>query len=292
MTDGAVSGVPRRVLGRALRELRTESGATLDGAAEALGWSRSRMCRIEGGGGRARGADVRAVCERYDASPDLAAGLVALAGEDGSTGWWHAYGGPLPAWFDVYAGLEADACRIREYQNGLIPALFQTPEYALRAEGRLPAGERDRVVGARLARQSLLRRTLPAPPQVEVVLSEAALVRAAGDSAIGADQLRHLLKVGLLPHVSIRVLPFAAGVCAGVLAGSFVLLDFPPGAGAAPALPVAYQESAVGALYLDGPRELATFERAWASFDPLVLDPDQSRILIEMILKEAGPDQS
>ncbi|MFY1702641.1 helix-turn-helix domain-containing protein [Micromonospora sp. WMMA1923] len=288
MSEGVVSGVPRRVLGRALRELRSEARMTLEGAADALGWSRRRVWLIEGGGGPTRGADVRAMCELYDARTKLTGALVALAGETRSKGWWRAYEGPVPAWFDVYAGLESDACRLREYQHALIPALLQTRGYALRVEGHLPAGERDRVVEARLARQGLLRRTFPVPPRLEVVLSESVLLRAACDPATGVGQLRHLLEVGGLPQVSIRVLPFAAGMCAGVLAGPFVLLDFPPGNRAEVAPPVVYQESMTGALYLDRPHELAAYQRAWASFDDLALDPDQSRTLVEKILEEAG----
>lgn len=65
MADDMGSTVPRRQLGRALRDLRTEAGITLDAAAEALECSRQKVWRIESGLGSMRGVDVRAMCELY-----------------------------------------------------------------------------------------------------------------------------------------------------------------------------------------------------------------------------------
>jgi uncharacterized protein DUF5753 len=132
----------------------------------------------------------------------------------------------------------------------------------------------------------LLRRRSPAPPRVEVVLSEAVLLRVFGGAATMAEQLRHVLEVGELPHVSVRVVPLAAGVHAGCLAGSFVLLDF-PGTGMRPADPsVVYGESLTGALYLDRPGELAAYEEIWAALDALALDEAESRQLIVKVMEE------
>ncbi|GGL88126.1 transcriptional regulator [Micromonospora yangpuensis] len=291
LTGDGASSVPRRALGRALRELRTEARMTLEGAAGALGWSRHKVWRAESGVGPARGVDVRVMCELYEARTRLTSALVALAGETGAKGWWLAYGGAIPDWFDLYAGLEAAAGRLREYQDVLVPALLQTREYATVACRHRPDGEREGVVGARLARQSLLRRRSPAPPRLAVVLSEAVLMRVVGDPATMAGQLRQLLAVGRLPHVSVRVLPLAAGPHRGAVAGAFVLLDFPPGNRGEPEAPVVYQESLSGALYLDRPKELAAYERVWASLDTLALDRDQSAQLIGKALDELDLDE-
>ncbi|WP_435830525.1 DUF5753 domain-containing protein [Micromonospora echinospora] len=131
----------------------------------------------------------------------------------------------------------------------------------------------------------LLRRRLPPPPRLDVVLSEAVL-RVAGGPATMAAQLRHLREVTALPHVSVRVLPLAVGLPDGAEAGSFTLLEFPFVSRAVPEVPVVYQESVTGALYLDRPAELAAFERAWASIGALALDPDQSRRLIGKIAEQ------
>ena len=289
MTDDHGSTVPRRQLGRALRQLRTEAQMTLDGVAAALQCSRQKMWRIETGVGPVRGLDVRAMCELYDVRPELTAALANLAQETRAKGWWHAYGEIVPDWLDLYGGLESAARRLREHADVLVPALLQTRGYAsavLPHRAGMTADDRENLIEARLRRQDLLHRRLPPAPRVEVVLSEAVLLRGDGGLATMAEQLRHLVELSRLPNVSIRVVPLAAGLHADAIAGAFVLLDFPPGSRLDPEPSVVYRESLTGALYLDRPTELAAHEQTWASFDTLALDEDQSRRLITKILEE------
>lgn len=60
MADDMGSTVPRRQLGRALRDLRTEARMTLDGASEAMQFSRQKLWRIETGLGPVRAVDAKA----------------------------------------------------------------------------------------------------------------------------------------------------------------------------------------------------------------------------------------
>lgn len=163
---------------------------------------------------------------------------------------------------------------------------MQTRAYASAAGPHRPgtaADERERLIEVRLRRQALLRRR---PPRFEAVLSEAALLRVVGGAETMAEQLGHLAEVGRLPHVSIRVVPLAAGLRAGDVAGSFVLLDFPLGMRAEPEPSVVYRESLTGALYLDRPGELAAYEKVWAGLDALALDEEESRRLIAKVMEE------
>lgn len=130
MAEDIGSTVPRRQLGRALRELRSEARITLDGAADALYCSRQKMWRIESGLGTTRALDVRALCELYGATPELSRALIALAHETKAKGWWHSYLDAIPEWFELYVGLESAASRLREYDDTLIPGLLQTRDYA------------------------------------------------------------------------------------------------------------------------------------------------------------------
>jgi hypothetical protein len=259
---------------------------TPEGAAGVLRCSVRTLHLVEGGRCAARGVQVRAMCERYEASPALTAALVGLAAETTATGWWHPHGGAVPEWFDLYARLAAGAGRLREYQELVVPELLQTPGYAaLTLRGR-PEEQAGRLLRARLRRQALLGRRLPAPPRVEVVLSEGVLW-AGVDPQVLAGQLRHLLEVGRLPHVSVRVLPFAAGLHHGAVAGPFVLLEFPPGNLLGTEPPVVYQDFPTGALYLDHPGEWAAYQPVWGSLDALALDPARSRSVIDGLLREA-----
>ncbi|MCX4474009.1 helix-turn-helix domain-containing protein [Micromonospora sp. NBC_01655] len=289
MAEDMGSTVPRRRLGKALRDLRTEAGITLDAAAEALECSRQKVWRIESGLGSVRGLDVRAMCELYAAKAELTRALTALAGETKAKGWWHAYGDAIPDWFELYVGLESAACRIRRYDEALIPGLLQTRSYAhavYQHRAEVTEEERERLVQVRLQRQSLLTRRLPAAPEMQVVISEGALLRIVGDLPTMAEQLRHLLEVGERDSVSIRVLPLSIGLHCGVEAGTFVMLEFPLGNRATPEPPVIYSESWTGALYLDRPDEFAAYENAWGSLDQLALDEGQSRHFIDKIIGE------
>lgn len=71
--------------------------------------------------------------------------------------------------------------------------------------------------------------------------------------------------------VTIRVVPLAAGLHVGAVAGAFVLLDFPLGSRVEPEPAVVYSESLTGALYLDLPAELTAHEETWASLESLAL---------------------
>lgn len=229
MADDMGSTVPRRQLGRALRELRTEARMTLDGAAEAMQCSRQKMWRIETGLGPVRALDVKALCELYGATPDLAGALTALAAETEAKGWWHSYGDAVPDWFELYVGLESAASRLREHDDTLVPGLLQTPGYTRGVYQNRPnmaTDELEEVLEVRRRRQEILVRRLPKAPKLEWVLSEAVLLRRVGGPAVMAEQLDRLLERTELPNVSIRVLPLSAGAHYGALAGAFVMLDF------------------------------------------------------------------
>ncbi|MEU5942686.1 helix-turn-helix transcriptional regulator [Micromonospora sp. NPDC047548] len=296
MTEDVGSTVPRRQLGRLLRQFRTEAGVTLDAAAEALEYSRQKIWRIESGLGPVRVLDVKAMCELYHVSAEMTEAMRGLAAETKSKGWWHAYGDAVPSWFELYVGLESAAATLRRYDESLIPGLLQTRQYA-QAIYRLdrPASseeDRERAVEVRLQRQSLLTRRLPGAPQVHQILSEAVLRRVVGGPRVMTAQLRRLLEVGDLANVSVRVLPLSAGPPPGAVAGSFVILDFPAtkGGRAAPEPSVVYSESLTGALYLDKPDELSAYEGAWRGVAALALDEGESRDMIKRIVGELQHD--
>ncbi|WP_327025758.1 helix-turn-helix domain-containing protein [Micromonospora sp. NBC_01739] len=295
MAEDIGSTVPRRQLGRLLRQFRNEAGVTLDAAAEALEYSRQKIWRLECGMGSVRVLDVKAMCELYGVSPEMTEAMRGLAAETKSKGWWHAYGDAVPSWFELYVGLESAAANLRRYDESLIPGILQTKEYAhalYRLGGRLNDEERERAVQVRLQRQALLVRRLPAAPRLDAVLSEAVLRRGVGGPAVMGDQLNQLLKLSDLPNVSVRVLPLAAGPQPGAVAGSFVILDFPPtkGGRAAPEPSIVYSESLTGALYLDKPDEMAAYERVWRGLDGLALGEAESKDMIKKLIGEIRHD--
>jgi transcriptional regulator with XRE-family HTH domain len=278
------STVPRRQLGRYLRELRNTAGLTVKDAARGLEWSEAKMWRIETGQTSLRSLDVETMCRVYGARPDITAALMGLAKETKARGWWQAYGDAVPEWFDLYVGLEAAASRLFLYGQELVPGLFQTEDYArtLIAAGNPGAepAEIDRRVRLRMARQALIGRLIDRPA-LQVALNESVLRWPIGGPAVMTAQLDRLAAASDLPNVSLRVVPFASGFHPGILSGSFNILRFPPnGNGADSEPPTAYNDLYTGALYLDKPQEIERYSDAFTGIWQQALDESSSRELI------------
>ncbi|MFC6018778.1 helix-turn-helix domain-containing protein [Plantactinospora solaniradicis] len=283
------SSVPRRQLGRHLRQAREEAGMTLEAAAQELEWSRAKMYRIEGGQTLMRKHDVLAMCTVYAATRELTEALVALSVESKSKGWWHAYGDVIPAWFELYVGLEAAASRLRFFQLALIPGLLQTPEYAAAIFRTMPGTTEPEVtqaVALRMERQRLLTRRRPKAPTLEVILDQAVLYRQVPDQEAMRAQLAHLVNNAQATGVRVRILPPDAGALAAN-AGSFAILDFPPLGRQQVDPPTVYIEELTGALYLDKPAELATYADRWDRLSARALSADESDDLIATVIKES-----
>ncbi|WP_228829521.1 helix-turn-helix domain-containing protein [Nocardia beijingensis] len=278
--------MPRRQLGRHLRDLRNRAGMTTRVAAQQLEWSEAKIWRIETGQTSLRGLDVEAMCKVYGAPPDLLERLRALARDTKAKGWWTAYGDVIPEGFDVYIGLEEAACRLLTYENELVPGLLQTEGYTravcAAAHPELSADEIDRRVRLRQARQALVTRP-NAPLELDALIDEAVLCRRIGDPEVAAGQLDHLLRMIELPNVRIRLVPGDCGYHDGMTSGRFVLLEFPDVRyGEPPEPPVVYLEAFTGPVYVDKEPEIARFRTAFASIEAAAVDP---RVRIEEVRK-------
>jgi hypothetical protein len=174
--------------------------------------------------------------------------FLALARQAGKPDWWAKYGDVLPDWFETYLGLESAAATIRSFDIQFVPSLFQAEEYArvvtrLGHQAAKPA-EIDNRVALRLKRQDLLAR--PDSPRIWSVMDESVLRRPIGGPAVMRAQLRHLLEVARMPHVTVQVVPFARSGHSGEC-GSFSILRFQERA-----LPdVVYMEQLTSAIYLE-----------------------------------------
>jgi transcriptional regulator with XRE-family HTH domain len=285
--------VPRRQLGRHLRALRNQAKLTTKLAAQALEWSEPKLWRIETGQTALRSLDVEAMCRVYGATADVTQGLMVLARETRTAGWWHPHDDVIPDWLDLYLGLEEAASRLQRYDPELVPGLLQTAAYArevIMADQPDP-GEAEVTgrVQARLARQALLIR-VTAPLTAEVLLGEAVLRRLVGGPQVMAEQLDQLADAALLPNVSIRVVPLRARLHRGVLSGPFAILRFPVnGDGQESEPPVVYVAGFTGALYLEQPAEIQRYQEVYTGISAAALDEPASRTLIRQAALEYGP---
>ena len=279
---------PRRQLGRHLRALRNQAKLTTRLAAQALEWSEPKLWRIETGQTALRSLDVEAMCRVYGASTEVTQGLMVLARETKTAGWWHPHDDVIPDWLDLYLGLEEAASRVQSYEPELVPGLLQTADYArtvLQAEHPDAGGqELARRVQARVARQALLVR-VTAPLTAELLIGEPVLRRPVGGAQIMAEQLTQLTEAALLPNVSIKMVPLRARLHCGVLSGPFVILRFPVnGDGQEGEPPVVYVPGFTGALYLERPRPIRRYQELYADIAATALDETVTR---DLLLKAA-----
>jgi transcriptional regulator with XRE-family HTH domain len=246
--------VLRIMLGTQLRRLREASGITPDQAGYEIRGSRSKISRIEHGRVGFKERDVEDLLTLYGVTDEqVRAGMLALARQANTPGWWAKYSDILPDWFEPYLGLEMAASLIRAFELQWVHGLFQTEDYARAVAtlgyGPMAADETERRVSLRMRRQEVL--TGSDPPRVWFVIDEAALRRPIGGRQVMRAQLKRLLDAAALPHITIQVVPFRRGGHAAA-GGSFTILRF-----AAPDLPdVVYLEQLTSALYLDDRRDV------------------------------------
>jgi transcriptional regulator with XRE-family HTH domain len=241
----------RIALGAQLRRLREASQITTDEAGQAIRATHSKISRLERGRSGAKQRDVADLLSLYGVTDETEReGLLALARQANTPGWWQQYSDILPKWLELYVGLEKAASIIRAYELQFVHGLLQTQDYAraviLIANAHAPVEEIDRRVSLRMKRQQLL--TQPAAPELWAVLDEASLRRPPGGRKVMRAQLEHLLQITDLPNVTLQVVPFDAGPHAAA-GGPFTILRFPE-----PDLPdLVYLEQLNSALYLDQP---------------------------------------
>ena len=204
-----------------LRSLRERTGLTTEQAAQRLGFSRSKVSRLENGKRGASQYDVSRLCDLYEVDAEQRARLGELAAEGKQRVWWQSVNLP----YGDYIGLEAEAESISDYGLALVPGLLQTPDYARAlvqagAPMLAPAIVEERV-RARMTRQRLLSSNKP--PRFVAVIDESVLHRVVGNPTIMLGQLKQLIEMAQWPNVTIRIVPFDAGIVpAGV--SKFVIL--------------------------------------------------------------------
>ncbi|MGN9811292.1 helix-turn-helix domain-containing protein [Micromonospora sp. BQ11] len=280
--------VLRILLGAQLRRLRESSGVTREGAGWEIRASESKISRMELGRVGFKERDVADLLTLYGVTvPEEREALLKLARDANSPGWWHRYTDVLPTWFQAYLGLEAAASLIRTYEVQFVPGLLQTRDYAravvLLGHGRAAPGEIERRVELRMQRQHLLRRDNP--PQLWVVLDEAALRRPIGGPEVMRGQVEALIEATKSSHIRLQVIPFAAGGHAAA-GGAFTILRF----GDAELPDIVYIEQLTSALYLDKRDDLdyyaVAMERLCVEAEP----PERTQEILHRILDDLYRD--
>lgn len=205
------SASPLDYYGSELRRLREDAGLKQGELGGCVFCTASLIGQIE----TARKVPTRDFSERVDAALGTGGVFSRLVGL--------VLRSQLPCWFQAYAEMEARAAYISSFQAEVVDGLLQTEGYARAVLGVRNEENLDAKVAARMERQRILDRDNP--PLMWVVLSEAVLRQEIGGREVMRNQLAHLLGLRGREWVKVQILPFEAGVHAGVM-GSFYLLRF------------------------------------------------------------------
>jgi hypothetical protein len=275
----------RRLAAELLR-LRETAELSREHVAEQLGWSVSKLWRVETARSRAHHGDVADILDIYGITGQQRDALTKLAREARRRGWWHSYADVLADGFDVYVDLEADASAIRTYESQLVPGLLQTPHYAhavlTAAWVTTEPDEIDRRVAVRMRRQELIA-ARDKPYQLWAILDEAVLRRAVGGQQVMHAQLTRLAEAARQTNITLQVLPFSAGAHIAML-GTFVLLSFPEPADA----DVVYLETDTSSLYLEEPPEITRYGEIFDHLRAAALAPRESAAFIDALAADSA----
>jgi transcriptional regulator with XRE-family HTH domain len=265
----------RRRLGAELRRLRGDR--TLEEVANGTLISTSKLSRLENGQGVPQPRDIRDLVTYFELDPQAADRLRRWANAGRSQAWWRAHG-TLIRGSETYLDYESGASTIRSYAALMVPPLLQTEAYARRLYEALPmVGSEEvarRQLDVRARRQELLLESDEAP-QLTVLLDEAVLARPFGPVEDVRAQLDHLIDVSRRRNVTLRVVPFAAGLHAG-LQGLFTILQYADDRDR----DVVAVESHTGERLLEQPPDVLEYLRIFDAISRKALDHDESRTLI------------
>lgn len=249
---------PRRVtrvqLGILLREWRDRAGLSSKDAADLLEWHPSKLSKVEKGAARISAAELDRLLDKYGVPAEEAERMRALGKEARKRG----VAGRVPDWARTYVELEQGADEIKLYDGEMVPGLLQTDEYAralLATSLIAPPEDAPERAAERVQRQQRL--TSDNPPDLWVVLGEAALHRLVGGRAVLRRQLEWLLELANARNVSFQILPFSAGEHPA-LGTQFCLLNFTE-----PAATFVYLEGLTDATYFDRAPHTEVYARAF-----------------------------
>ncbi|MCX4582643.1 helix-turn-helix transcriptional regulator [Streptomyces sp. NBC_01481] len=259
---------PLESFGLDVRQVRAARKITQKGLGSATGYSESYVSKVESG--------AVMPSEKFTEGCDRAFGTGTLFVRQ----LRRLLEGDHPSWFVPYIQLERRAAQILDYSTTFIMGMLQTEEYARAVfrvgNSREGAAVMESKVSARIRRHEVMERD--SPPLLWVVLHEACLRTEVGGPDIMARQLQRLVSEAESPHVTLQLLPFAAG--APALGVPFTLLAF---------------HDAPTILHADGPQGGRPYETAktvaaaQATYDRLradALSPDASVARMRDMFKE------
>lgn len=282
------SGSPalfKRAISVNLKQWRLACGLAQKDAAERVDRTIQHISNLESGRTPTAG-DLELLLDLYCQGDKIPFMRELLTAAKKAKTWWTQMSGVVPAWFDLYLGLESGASELATFENVLVPGLLQTHDYA-RAVLRGNPGRTDedieRAVDVRLRRQQILDHDTD-PVHLWVVLDESVLHRPYGGARVMQAQLAHLLKMSSRPGIDVQVLPYGAGPTPALEGGTFMAMKFPAAIGGD--IGLVYLDLLTGGHYVEKPEEVVEYEHAMTRLQALAANQRTSRGIIKKAMEE------
>ncbi|MDH6110278.1 transcriptional regulator with XRE-family HTH domain [Kitasatospora sp. MAP12-15] len=192
---------PRLRFGGELARLRRARGWSQVGLGKRMGYSNTLISYIE----RGKRPPTSHFAVKADEVFDTGGTLYEL--------WQRCARAALLEGFPEFAEAEARCRRLRTYELGLIPGLFQTTAYATAMasaavqRGSITQAQADERIAFLATRQRLLEQK--SPPIIHAVMDQSCLVRPVGGRKVMLPQLDYLEELAHRPNVTIQVAPFS-----------------------------------------------------------------------------------
>lgn len=262
-----------RGLGAEIRKLRKQADLRLEELAEQCDWSRATLGRIEAGAKVPSETEIAIILGTLGIKGRERTRILELAEDAHKPHWWEVGNPGLPQQLVALLEFERSATEITNVSMGLVPGLLQIADYtrAIMAAGGLKDSEIESRVALRLGRQSVL--TGKKPVVFHALIDESILHRPVGGREVMGEQLSHIARMALRPHITVQVIPYKLGAHVG-LNGNQLLMKFQR------QRTIVYLDHRRAGTFLDDPADTSPFVETMASLAKAAMSPQESANLI------------
>jgi DNA-binding XRE family transcriptional regulator len=262
-----------RELGGMLRRVRQKAGLSGDALAHELGWSPATVSRMENGRRPSTTTDVIQYAVMCGAPRSEVEPIVEFTRMAEHQEGYYMSDKRIDGSLQSLIFHESLAVHSIIYEPQVIHGLLQTPDYARTlVTGINSDADEDRLAGAvrtRMERRRIL--SLPDPARFTFFIHEHALRLRVRSDQVMHEQLLHLVLTAAMDHVTLRVVPSAAGERSAV-GGAFRLMEFREHR------PMVYLDNlGGGGLILDDPGYVRRYRELVPVLADVALDEGQSR---------------
>ncbi|MEU7183567.1 MULTISPECIES: helix-turn-helix domain-containing protein [Streptomyces] len=279
LRDELAPSAPCMVLGRGLRKRRDALKLHQQDVSKALGWSKSKISRIESGLNAVKRQDLEILFSLYRVDEDDQEPLRELALIGNRPMWWKKWSGITTAYLQAVMSFEEVAQRIRSYEPQYLNGLLQTPEYAEVLIKRGPDQSRyAALVELRQRRQAKF--AAARGKELLCVIDEASLLQPVGNAQIMRRQVQHLIELSEDPRYQLRLAEQKRANLQREI-GSTTLFDF-----AETLLPtIAYTEIDDGGLVIQDEESVDRKVRKFDELRHMSLNPPKTKQKLRDLLR-------